>query len=110
MPLALAPSSTNCLLTVVCENGEPAKGLYKFGTNPDNYLERRIHLYRDATWRSIALPTLAKIIEAHDEYWDWRPANWAQMTPEERLARLQELQIKAGLIIDGEADEIEAKD
>jgi len=31
----------------------------------------------------------------------------AQMSPEQRLARLRELQAKAGLMIDGDASEVE---
>jgi hypothetical protein len=34
------------VLTVVGEEGEPAEGLYKFETTPENYLKRRIQLYR----------------------------------------------------------------
>jgi hypothetical protein len=54
------------VLTVVGENGEPAaEGLYKFGTTPGNYLARRIQLYRDSAWKSVALPTLEQIAEAY---------------------------------------------
>jgi len=34
----------------------------------------------------------------------------AQMTPEERLQRLRELQAKAAQVIEGEASEVEADD
>jgi hypothetical protein len=55
------------VLTVVRENGEPAEGIYKFETTPENYLERRIQLYRDDTWKGVALPTLAQITEAYNK-------------------------------------------
>lgn len=55
------------MLTVVGENGEPAEGLYKFGTTPENYLARRIQLYRDSAWESVALPTLEQIAEAYNK-------------------------------------------
>ena len=56
------------VLIVVGEDGEPAEGLYKFGTTPENYLARRIQLYRDCTsWKSVALPTLEQIAEAYNK-------------------------------------------
>jgi hypothetical protein len=57
------------VLTLVTEKGEPGDGMFppRSKATRENYLERRIRLYRDDSWKSEPLPTLEQIAEAYNK-------------------------------------------
>jgi hypothetical protein len=57
------------VMVLVTEKGEPGEGMFSrwSETTRENYLELRIQLYRDDSWKGVAIPTLKEIEEAYNK-------------------------------------------